>query len=164
MSADGAAPVAGSEAAAEVKSVADVHPLQSKADEANKARGVEKGTRIFVGYTRGRNTQPISFENFDEKKPDTLPKSIEEFLKLTSIDVNDETRIVGLLVDGYNAEQYTLASDPIAEFINPAWSADTQKSFRMAVRSYASATGSSIDDAVAIIKPGLDKAHAKANA
>lgn len=141
----------------EAAKAAMIKPFSDKAEEINKGRGEAKGTRVMVGFTRGRNTQPISYEGFDENLPKTLPVSIQEFLSLTGINVNDEARIVGLLIDGYNAEQYTLASDPIAEFVNPAWPADVQKSFRMAVRAYASATNGSIEDAVAVIKPGIDK-------
>jgi hypothetical protein len=130
--------------------------LQGKADETNKAR-TGKGTRVKVGATRGKNPQAISYEAFDESLPDTLPKTLSEFMEVSKIQ--DEPTIVGFLIDGYNAAQYTAASDPIAEFVNPTWPDDVQKQFRLVVRNYSNATGVSIEDAVALIKPGIEKSQ-----
>lgn len=118
-----------------------------------------KGTRVRVGQTRGRNPQVISYEAFDESKPDTLPGSLSEFMDLTK--TQDEKIIVSYLIDGFNASSYTTASDPVAEFVEPTWPEDVQKQFRIVVRNYANATGVSIDDAVALIKPGIVKSQAK---
>jgi len=133
--------------------------LDESAKAANSAR-TGKGTRVKVGSTRGKNPQAISYEAFDESLPETLPKSLGEFMELTKI--NDEAAITGLLIDGYNDSQYTAASDPIAEYVNPAWSDDVQKQFRMVVRNYVAALQGtvSIEDAVALIKPGIEKAQA----
>jgi hypothetical protein len=132
--------------------------LQKDADEANKKR-TGKGTRVKVGATRGKNPQAISFENFDDSKPDTLPVTITEFHELIKAD---EPTMVSYLIEGYNQAQYTAASDPIAEFVNPAWSDDVQKQFRLVVRNYSNATGVSIEDAVALIKPGIEASQKKA--
>jgi len=131
---------------------------QAKADETNKARE-GKGTRVKVGFTRGRNPQVISFESFDESKPETLPTDITEFMTLTK--VNDEPTIMGFLIDGFNSNSYTLASDPVAEYVDASWPDEIQKMFRIVVRNYSSASGVSIEDAVAIIKPGIVASQVK---
>lgn len=132
---------------------------QEKADATNKER-TGKGTRVRVGQTRGRNPQVISWEAFDESQPDTLPATLSEFMEITK--TQDEKAIVGYLVDGYNDAQYTAASDPIAEFVNPAWPDEVQRQFRLVVRNYSNATGVSLDDAVALIKPGIEASQKKA--
>ena len=63
------------------------------------------------------------------------------------------------LIDGYNDAAYTAASDPVAEFVDATWAEDVQKQFRLVVRNYANATGVSIEDAVALIKPGIVKSQ-----
>ena len=132
---------------------------QKKADEQNATR-TGKGTRVRVGQTRGKNPQVITWEAFDDSKPDTLPATLAEFMEISK--TQDEKTIVSYLVDGFNSAQYTAASDPIAEFVNPAWSEDVQRQFRLVVRNYANATGVSIEDAVALIKPGIEASQKKA--
>ncbi len=127
--------------------------------KAENAKRTGKGTRIKVGATRGKNPQAISFENFDDSQPDTLPKTITEFHEIVKAD---EPTMVSYLIDGFNQAQYTAASDPIAEFVNPAWADDVQKQFRLVVRNYSNATGVSIEDAVALIKPGIEASQKKA--
>src|SRR5574340_1457558 len=122
------------------------------AAEVNAKRS-GKGTRVTVGQTRGRNPQVISFEAFDESKPDTLPKTLSEFMELTK--VSDEPTIVSYLIDGFNSAAYTQASDPVAEFVDATWSDEVKKQFRLLTRNYAQATGVSIEDAVTLIKPGI---------
>jgi hypothetical protein len=131
---------------------------QKKADETNAARS-GKGTRVKVGMTRGRNPQVISFERFDDSLPDTLPSTLSEFMEIAK--VNDEKLIVSYLLDGFNSANYTAASDPVAEYVDPSWSEDVQKQFRLVVRNYSVATGVSIEDAVALIKPGIAASQAK---
>ena len=135
-----------------------VDAATEKAKTANATR-TDKGTRVRVGQTRGRNPQVISWEAFDESQPDTLPKTLSEFMEITK--VSDETAIVQYLIDGYNDAAYTAASDPVAEFVDATWAEDVQKQFRLVVRNYANATGVSIEDAVALIKPGIVKSQAK---
>jgi len=146
------------ELAAKAKRAAEVKAAEEKAAEVNKAR-TGKGTRVFVGSTRGRSTQVISYENFDLSQPDTLPKTLSEFMEVTK--TTDENAIVSYLLDGFNSAQYTAASDPVAEFVEPTWPDDVQKAFRLVVRNYATNANVSIEDAVAIIKPGIVAAQTK---
>ncbi len=127
-----------------------------KAKETNDAR-TGKGTRVRVGQTRGRNPQVISYEAFDESKPETLPVSLSEFMDLTKMQ--DEKAIISLLIDGFNSASYTTASDPVAEFVEASWPEEVQKAFRVAIRNYANACNVSIEDAVALIKPGIVKSQ-----
>lgn len=128
---------------------------QNKADETNKARtGV--GLRVRVGQTRGKNPSVIDWEAFDESQPDTLPKDLKTFASVTGTE--KESDLVDYLIAGYNAAAYAQASDEIGEFINDAWDKETQAQFRLAVRNYAKISGSSIEDSVNLIKPGVEKA------
>ena len=132
--------------------------LESEADATNKGL-TGKGTRVKVGSTRGKNPQAISWEAFDESLPDTCPKTLSEFMEISKVE--GEAAIVAFLIDGYNSAAYTAASDPIAEFVNPTWPDDVQKQFRLVVRNYANASGVSIEDAVALIKPGIEASQKK---
>lgn len=136
----------------------EVETKQKEVDSANGSRS-GKGTRLRVGQTRGKNPQVITWEAFDESLPDTLPKSIQEFMELTK--TADEKPMVDFLIAGYNDAQYTAASDPIAEFVNATWTDEVQKQFRLVVRNYSNATGVSIEDAVALIKPGIEASQKK---
>ena len=129
--------------------------LDAAREEAAKVNATRsgKGTRVSVGQTRGRNPQVISFEGFDESKPDTLPSTLSEFMEVTGSD--DEKVIVSYLIDGYNLASYKVASDPTAEYVDKTWPDDVQKQFRLVVKNYASATNVSVEDAVALIKPGI---------
>jgi len=118
-----------------------------------------KGTRVFLGLSRGRNPQEIQFENWDESLPETLPVSLSEFMDLTK--VSEEKDIVRRLILGDNEIRYSEASDPIAEFVDATWPDDVQKQFRLVVRNYSNATNVSIEDAVALIKPGIVAAQTK---
>ena len=113
------------------------------------------GTRVKVGSTRGKATQNIKYEFFDESQPDTCPKTVEQFVSITGIKGNSE--LCELLIVGFNDKQYTEASDPIAEFVNPAWPDDVKLQFRTVVRNLAKMQEISIADAVAMIKPGTEK-------
>jgi hypothetical protein len=149
----------------EEKAIADAKALalktaQDKASAANASR-TGKGTRVFVGQTRGRSTQVISWEAYDESKPDTLPKSVAEFVSLEGLDDSDasEATMVDYLIKGSNEVRYTTASDPVAEFVDPTWDLDVQKRFRIVVKNYADNANVSIQDAVDLIKPGISKAQ-----
>ena len=128
--------------------------LEADAVKTNAAR-TGKGTRVKVGSTRGKNPQPISFEQFDTELPDTLPKTLSEFMDLVSEADKTEAAIVGFIIDGFNDAQYTAASDPIAEYVDPSWPEDVRKGFRIVVRNYSQNAKVSIEDAVALIKPGI---------
>jgi hypothetical protein len=112
-----------------------------------------KGLREFLGMTRGRNPLEIQYQNWNESLPDTLPLTLSEFMDLRK--VTDEKDIVRRLILGDNEILYTEASDPVAEYVESTWSDDVKKQFRLVVRNYATATGVSIEDAVALIKPGI---------
>lgn len=136
---------------------------QKEVDGVNETRKVEgkfpKGTLLRMGQTRGKNPQIVTWEAFDLSKPETLPADMSQFMDLTATyGGKEEKNLLSWLIDGFNDSQYTAASDPIAEFVDSSWPEDIQKNFRLAVRNYASAVGSSIEDAVALIKPGILKA------
>ena len=118
-----------------------------------------KGLRSFLGMTRGRNPQEIQYENWDESQADTLPLTLSEFMEVRKM--TDEKDIVKRLILGDNDVLYSEASDPVAEFVDLSWSEDVQKQFRIVVRNYSNATGVSIEDAVALIKPGIVASQAK---
>jgi hypothetical protein len=135
-----------------------VDAAELKAKEVNETRS-GKGTRVAVGQTRGRNPQVVSYERFMESQPDTLPTTLSEFMEVSK--VQDEKTIVSFLIDGFNSASYTAASDPVAEFVEDTWTDEVKKQFRLVVRNYSNATGVSIEDAVALIKPGIVKSQAK---
>lgn len=135
--------------------------MERREKELNASKS-GKGLRTFLGMTRGRNPQEIQYENWDDSQPDTLPSTLSEFMDLRKIQ--DEKEIVRRLVLGDNEILYKEASDPVAEFVDSSWPEDVQKSFRLVVRNYASTANVSIEDAVAIVKPGIEKAVAAAQA
>jgi len=124
---------------------------EANAEVVNKGRsGV--GTRQKVGATRGKNPQVITYEAFDDSLPDTLPKSVEQFM---SVVTSKESELTDYLIRGLNAANYEAASDPLAEFVVASWAADVQLTFRTAVRNYSKGLGISLEDAVNIIRPGF---------
>lgn len=134
-----------------------------EADTAEEKRLNEgrtgKGTRATVGYTRGKGSQRIIYESFDESQPDTLPSSLDEFMSLS--EVKDEKAIVALLIDGFNSSQYANASDPISEYANVAWPDEVQKQFKVSVRNLVNATNGvlSLEAAATVIRTEIDKAQ-----
>jgi hypothetical protein len=119
------------------------------------------GTRTFIAMTRGKNPQEIQYDSFDDTKPETLPKTIEEFLKVAELDpTKDESSIVSFLIGGFNDAAYTAASDPLREYVDPTWPPESQAQFRLVVRNYSRGAQVSIEDAVALIKPGFEKQFA----
>ena len=132
---------------------------QTKREKELNAGRAGKGTRAFLGMTRGRNPQEIQYEAFDRSLPETLPVTLSEFMEITK--VSDEPLIVSYLLDGFNDAAYSIASDPTAEYVDASWSEEVQKQFRIVVRNYAQATGVSIEDAVALIKPGIAASQKK---
>ena len=121
------------------------------ATETNATRkGV--GTRLKVGATRGKNPTVITFETFDESLPESLPKSVAQFMETVT---SKEDVLVDYLIRGFNAASYEAASDPLAEYVVAKWAADVQSTFRQAVRNYAKGLGIELEDAVNIIRPGF---------
>ncbi len=142
------------------KSAKDIEreAAEAKAKVTNDARtGV--GTRIHVGFTRGKASMLVNWEAFDEALPDSLPKTIQSFMDTTS--VKDEPTLVGYLISGYNEANYTAASDPLAEYVNPTWPVEAQAQFRLVTRNYSRGAGVSLEDAVLLIKPGFEKQFGK---
>jgi hypothetical protein len=133
--------------------------MEKREKELNAGKA-GKGLRSFLGMTRGRNPLEIQFENWDDSQPDTLPLTLSEFMDLRK--VTDEKDIVRRLILGDNEILYTEASDPVAEYVESTWSDDVKKQFRLVVRNYATVTGISIEDAVALIKPGIVASQNKA--
>lgn len=138
---------------------AELKVKQDEADKVNTARGNTVGTRVRVGQTRGRNPMVITWEAFDESKPDTLPKGIQNFMEVTK--VQDEPTLVSYLIAGHNDAQYTSASDPLKEFVDPTWPDEAQSTFRLVVRNYARTLNLGLEEAVALIKPGFAKQFTK---
>lgn len=135
--------------------------MEKREKELNKDKS-GKGTRTFLGMTRGRNPLEIQYENWDESQPDTLPVTLSEFMELRKM--TDEKDIVRRLILGDNEVLYTEASDPVAEFVEKDWPEDVQKGFRIVVRNYSQNAGVSIEDAVTLLKPGIAAGVAKAAA
>jgi hypothetical protein len=125
------------------------------AAQSENAKRSGVGTRIKVGSTRGKATQNIKYEFFDESQPDTCPKTVEQFVNITGIKANSE--LCELLIVGFNDKQYTEASDPIAEFVNPAWPDDVKLQFRTVVRNLAKMQNITISEASDLVKPGTEK-------
>lgn len=132
--------------------------MEAKEKELNKDRS-GKGTRIAVSMTRGKGSVEVQYEAFDTNQAETLPTDLNEFMTLTGLDKlsnNDgEKKLIGWAIDGFNADAYSVASDPIAEFVEPNWPDEVSTRFKLAVRNYAAATQTSVEEAVAVIKPGI---------
>jgi len=132
----------------------EIAEKEAKANEGRTGRGL----RVFYGMTRGRNTTMISYENWDESQPETLPDSIANFVELRKLSDAD---LLKRLIAGDNEILYSEASDPISEFVDPTWDEEVQKRFRVSVRNYSVDTGMSIEDAANVLKPAIAKAQAK---
>lgn len=146
---------------ADVETVTEKHPFEDEV-KAENAKRTGKGLRVKYGMTRGKGSMPIKWEAFDDSQPETLPADFEEFSNLTG--VKTEKELVEFLIVGFNDSQYTQASDPIAEHVNPAWDKDTQNQFRLVVRNLSKSAELAIEAAVAMIKPGVEKAFLKRQA
>ena len=129
--------------------------LETKQAEAEKVNAERTGVglRVRVGQTRGKNPVVISWEAFDESKPETLPTEAAQFMEITG--VKDKATLLSYWIAGFNDAAYTAASDPLAEFVDAAWPSEAQTQFRLVVRNYSRGAGVSLEDAVALIKPGF---------
>ena len=127
-----------------------IDPKQAKREDGTMAK-----LTTAKGKTRGKNPRDIEYLQFNRETPEDLPKTLAEFMEVTG--VKEEPAILNLLVEGFNESQYSAASDEIGEYINDAWDDKTQAQFRLAVRNYSKISGDSIEDSVALIKPGVDK-------
>jgi hypothetical protein len=135
--------------------------VERKEAEANayNATLTGVGVRRRVGQTRGKNPMVITWDAFDESKPESLPTTIQQFMDVTS--VKDEPTLVNYLIGGFNDAAYTAASDPLAEYVDLTWPADAQTQFRLVVRNYSRGANVSLEDAVTLIKPGFAKQFEK---
>lgn len=141
-----------SEEQKDVQQSAREKALAEAAEQNAKREGV--GPRLKVGATRGKNPTVITFENFDESKPDTLPKTVPEFMEIVT---SEQATVLDYLIRGYNQAMYEAASDPLAEYVSNVWSPEVQLTFRTAVRNYSKGLGIELEDAVNIIRPGFAK-------
>lgn len=112
------------------------------------------GPRWKVGATRGKNPIIIQFKHLDQSQPDTLPKSVPEFMEVIT---QDTAVLLNYLIVGYNQVLQDAASDPLGEYVSNVWSEEVQNTFRTAVRNYAKGLGLELEDAVNIIRPGFAK-------
>lgn len=150
---------AATETKAEVEQKARAAELAGKQKEidAINAKRQGKGTRLRCGMTRGKNPQIIVWEAYDESQPKTLPVDLGEFMTLAGIE--KEEAIMALLIRGANDASQEAASDPVAEYVNPTWDETTAKRFRVTVKNYAADAGVSVEDAAALIRPGIERKH-----
>lgn len=153
------AQTAADEKEAEKQRIADRKAEIEQKEKAANADKTGKGLRVFFGFTRGKGSQMIEYENWDETQPDTLPSTLSEFMDLRKM--TDEKDILRRILLGDNDVLYEEASDPVAEFVEASWSPDVQRQFKLVVKNYAAATGVSIDDAVKLIKPGIVASQVK---
>jgi hypothetical protein len=109
---------------------------------------------LLVGSTRGRSTTSFVYEAFDSSLPETLPKDVSEFMNLTT---SDDAPLLNYLIEGFNAINEKNAADPVNEYVDSSWPEDVQKRFKTAIKFYAESSNVSIEDAVALIKPGIEK-------
>lgn len=132
----------------------------TQSEEGSNMENVAVATALVdkEGSTRGKNPRKITFKVLNQ-----IPVDMKEFMSVTGIQ--SQTELTELLYEGYNSSSYAAASDEIGEFINDSWDKETQNQFRLAVRNYSKLTGGTIEDAVSLIKPGVEKGFvAKAEA
>lgn len=113
------------------------------------------GTRAAAGSTRGKGSIVITYEEFDLDDEASLPKSVAEFMKIANVEKQED--LLNFILEGYNTVSLRTASDPIAEYVNGSWDKDTIAQFRLLVRNMSKAFGVSIEDAVSVVKPGIEK-------
>ena len=138
----------------QLASLKETFDAEIAAADVNDSR-TGKGTRLNVSSTRGRNTQVVTYEAFDEGDSKTLPESIAEFMALSGVD--DEALLVSFLITGYNDNSFRIASDPVQEFVNPVWPAEVAKSFKDSVKTLVkNGVFESIEEAVSAIRPKVE--------
>jgi hypothetical protein len=137
----------------------ELEVARKKADEENKKLGTSVGLRKFVGRTRGKGSVLISWNQFDDSVPESLPKTHEEFMNVAGISADEKgaAELLDLMIRGYNARAYEAASDPIAEYVNAAWPDEIQTGFRTVVRTYARNLEIPIDEAATEVRARYDK-------
>jgi hypothetical protein len=131
---------------------------KEKEVEATNAARKGVGTRMKIGKTRGKGSMVVTWEAFDDSKPETLPTTMQQLMDITG--VKDEPSLLNFMIAGFNEESYTAASDPLKEFVEATWPPEAQTQFRLVVRNYSRGASVSLEDAVALIKPGFSKQFA----
>ena len=114
------------------------------------------------GKTRGKSPRDIEFLQIDLEQPLTVPQTLAEFMELTG--VKEQVEILSYTIDGWNAAQYSAASDEIGEFIPDTWDKDTSGQFRLAVRNTSKLTGLDIETVVKMLMPAVEKGVAEKKA
>ena len=141
---------------------------EAQSKPGNSARTVgnvvrEDGTMAKLvtksGRTRGKNPRDITYEAFDLEQPDTLPKSMQEFVEVTG--KNEEKDILELVISGYNDAAYSAASDEIGEFVRDEWDKEYQNQFRLTFRNFSKISGKSIDETVEMLMPAIEAGWVK---
>lgn len=132
--------------------VVEVTALESEVARLNAGKS-GKGTRFVLANTRGKGSVQIKYAAFDSDVVGSLPETVSEFMDLSG--VTDEGELVSFLITGFNDASYKRASDPVSEFVNPAWPNEIAESFKLAVKNLVKA-GLDIDKVVAMVKPGID--------
>jgi hypothetical protein len=162
-----------SETAAEKQAEKDAMKAREKeiAEKQKDANQNKKGigVRTFYGMTRGRNPQMISYDQWDVdqeiEKVSTVPTSFAEVLDINKTRGLDgdaaEKEIVKRWLLGDNEMLYKEASDPVAEFVEASWDDADKKAFKLVIKNYATSTATSIEDTVALFKPGFTAAVEK---
>ena len=135
----------------------NVTALEVEVKAANAARS-GKGTRLVLANTRGKGSIQIKYEAFDADFAGSLPETVAEFMQLSGVE--DEGTLVSFLITGYNDANYKRASDPVSEYVNPAWPSEIAESFKLAVKNLVKA-GLDIEKVVAMVKPGIDASFTK---
>lgn len=138
--------------------------MEAREKKLNESR-TGKGTRVFLGMTRGRGPQEIQYENWDDSQPDTLPTTLNELADIHKSRKQEgdtaEKELVRRWILGDNEVLYSEASDPVNAFVEASWPDEYQKQFKLVVKNYAAALKLSIEDAANLIKPqfvaGLSK-------
>lgn len=114
---------------------------------------------VKTGKTRGRNPRDIEYQAFDVENPDSLPKTMEEFVQVTGKGSLEE--LLEYLVAGFNYSAYSAASDEIGEFVKDEWSKEYQAQFRITIRNFSKVSQQSIEEVVEMLMPAIDKGWAK---
>ena len=135
----------------------EVTKLEAEVKQENAARS-GKGTRLVLANTRGKGSIQIKYEAFDADFAGSLPETVAEFMSLSGVE--DESTLVSFLITGYNDANYKRASDPVSEYVNPAWPSEIAESFKLAVKNLVKA-GLDIEKVVAMVKPGIDASFTK---
>ena len=135
--------------------------LELEVSELNKNL-TGKGMRWVLANTRGKGSIQIKYLAFDSDVVGSLPETVSEFMDLSG-DA-DELVLVSYLITGKNDASYKKASDPVSEFVNPAWPDEIAENFKLAVKNLVKAgvAGGNLEAIVAIVKPGVDESYSKA--